>query len=352
MIRSVVNAALFLAGLGLGCLGIGSLLPIPYVPQVKEKVEGFTRPGTDYTVLFFGTSRVRRHIMPAVFDRLAAEQGMPVSSFNMGIESLNAPEDGYVLDLALTKAPTHLRYVFLELSAFRTDFLTQKPDTIRAPYWHDWQRTRVLWRQLVARDLAEIKPPGKRKKARWSGWFADITPWADLMATHGGLLFQRTVNLGRGAASTRIWLGLRPPGDPGPPLGPTSDGFIPSDQVLAGAPLEIYRQQLAALPSFKKRLQTLDPVPQEYLETMVARVRAHGAEPILFIPPTVSGFVFRPRREVAPLIDFSDPEQWPALFDPANRADPGHLNTAGAEIFTRLLAERFFSLTKLSAEHR
>jgi len=75
---------------------------------------------------------------------------------------------------------------------------------------------------------------------------------------------------------------------------------------------------------------------------MLAAARRHGAEPILFLAPTSSGVVFHPSHEVAPLFDFSDPAQWPALFEPRYRADIGHLNSAGAEVFTRALAERFF----------
>lgn len=343
VLRASGHAASFAAGLALGCVAIASALPLPEVPQVKEKLEWLRAHRGDYTALFLGTSRVRRHIVPALFDRLAAEHGVEMRSFNLGVDSLASPEDGYVLDEALAAASPRLRYVFIELSYFRQNFAGQGAETIRAAYWHDWERTRTVWRTLVSEDLARIKPPKKRKRARWSGWLAEVVEWTGLAATHGRLFLQRASSLGRGAAWFQIVCGVRLPNDPLAPLGPARDGFIPSDTALAGPALATYRQQLDALKSGPARQLPLGRVPQEFLETMLAKVRARGAEPILFVAPTIAGTVFLPRREVAPLFDFSDPAAWPEFFDPRHRADPTHLNTAGAEAFTRALAACFFA---------
>ena len=348
LLRAAGNAALFAAAGALGCAAIGRALPLPEVPQVKEKLEWFRAHRGEYTALFLGSSRVRRHIIPGLFDRLAAEQGIEMRSFNLGVDSLAAPEDSYVLDQALAAAPPRLRYVFIELSYFRANFSGQGADTIRAAYWHDWERTRAVWRRLASEDWAQIKPLKKRKKARWSSWIAEVSECAGLFAEHGRLFLHRSANLGRGAAWLRIATGVRLPNDRLAPLGPARDGFIPSDTVISGSTLAEYQRQLAALTAVASRERPLDRVPQENLEAMLARVRARGAEPILFIAPSTGGLIFHPRREVAPLLDFSAPQQWPALFDPQSRADLGHLNTAGAEAFTRAL----FAAAKLPAEHR
>lgn len=350
--RAAGNAAIFVVAGGFGCVAIGLPLPLPDVPQAKEKLEWFRAHRGEYTALFLGTSRVRRHIIPSLFDRLAAEQGIEMRSFNLGMDSLAAPEDGYVLDQALAAAPPRLRYVFIELSYFRADFAGQGAETIRSAYWHDWTRTRTVWRQLVSEDWRQIKPLKKRKKQRWSGWVADVSEWCGLCAAHGRLFLQRFTNLGRGAGWWQKVTGLRPPGDPLAPLGPARDGFIPSDAVMRGVKLADYQRQLAALPDATSRQLRLGPVPQENLEAMLARVRAHGAEPILFIAPTQAGYTMLPRREVAPVLDFSDPARWPELFDPKYRADAGHLNTEGAELFTRALADRFFPLVQSPADRR
>ncbi len=89
------------------------------------------------------------------------------------------------------------------------------------------------------------------------------------------------------------------------------------------------------------------PLPtgaQENLERMLARIRAAGAQPVLLISPSVSPLVFVPRREVAPILDFSDPAKWPELFKAEHHRDPGHLNPAGAKIYTTLVAGEFLAL--------
>jgi hypothetical protein len=77
----------------------------------------------------------------------------------------------------------------------------------------------------------------------------------------------------------------------------------------------------------------------------VAEVRAVGAEPILVVAPTLD-----PRenfRELPPGVAvwrYHDVDAYPALYDAENRYDPTHLNDAGAQIFTDLLAARFAEL--------
>lgn len=340
---SVGNAACFAAGLALGCMAIASVLPLPDVPQVKEKLEWLRAHRGDYDVLFLGTSRVRRHVIPSLFDRLAEERGIAVRSFNLGVDSLASPEDGYVLDEALKLAP-RLRYVFIELSYFRANFAGQGAETIRAAYWHDWERTAAVWHTLISDDLAQIKPLKKRKRARWSEWLAEVGEWAGLMARHGRLFLQRASSLGRGSAALQITFGVRAANDPLAPLGPAKDGFIPSDSTLAGSALAGYQQQLDALLDGPRRQIPLTRGPQSFLEGMIAKVRARGAKPILFIAPNTARPIFVPRRDAGSLFDFSDPHQWPELFDPRHRADPTHLNSTGAEAFTRALAGQFLSL--------
>lgn len=350
----VIGIVLFVGGLVFGCAMIAQVLPLPAVPQVKEKIEWFRAHRDDYTAIFLGTSRVRRHIIPSLFDKLAAEQGVEMKSFNLGVDTLMAPEDSYVLDLALAAKPAKLKHVFIELSFFRANFAAQAPDTIRAGYWHDWERTRTVLDHLIDQDLQRIKPRKKRKKDRWSTWLADVGEWTALASEHVRLFLQRATNFGRVAALWPVTAGLRSTPSALTPLGPGLDGFIPStdDAVVQGAALAAYQAELAALKTGKPRERLMDPVPNENLEKLIAKIRRYGAEPILFIAPSQSGYINQPRRELAPLLDFSDPVRWPELFDPKYRADAGHLNTAGAELFTRALADRFFALPKPLAEHR
>jgi hypothetical protein len=78
---------------------------------------------------------------------------------------------------------------------------------------------------------------------------------------------------------------------------------------------------------------------------MLVMIRAAGAQPILFHAPTPSEVVYTPdARSRAPLLDFSDEQRYPALFLTEYRQDHGHLNEAGARVFSRLLAEEWIKL--------
>jgi hypothetical protein len=52
------------------------------------------------------------------------------------------------------------------------------------------------------------------------------------------------------------------------------------------------------------------------------------------------------------MLDFSDPARYPELYDPRHRYDSDHLNLAGAEMFSRLLAARIASLPPSASPRR
>ena len=80
--------------------------------------------------------------MPALFDRLTAEGGLPMKSFNAGVSSMHTPEDGWYLEQILARKPARLRWVFLEIDFFDTAQILRAgatPILVMPP------RTRVLY---------------------------------------------------------------------------------------------------------------------------------------------------------------------------------------------------------------
>ena len=338
-IHSVLVAAIFAGSLVLGCGLITRALPFPPVPQVGEKLAHFTAHRDDYTALFVGSSHFRRQIVPSLFDQLAAQRGLDMRTFNFGVDSLMAPEDDFVVEHILATRPARMRWVFLEITMFRGRFENQAPETQRASYWHDAPRT---W--LVAQWVRGNAKPFKRKK--WRKGLEQLSEQAELIAGHARLFLKTSTNLGRGSALFSDFARPGPGRDWFAPLGPALDGFIPSDPglVVRGEQRAQYESELAALREKGARRRPLDPVAQRCLETTLARIRAAGAQPVLVIAPTTHPFVFHPSRDTgALLLDFTDPHQWPELFAPDMRADSGHMNGPGAELWTQRVAERFLA---------
>ena len=117
--RALLAMSAWVLGFALTTRLAGVCLPPAELPStVREKLAHLAAHGDDYDVIFVGSSRIQNHIMPALFDRLTAEGGLPVKSFNAGVSSMHTPEDGWYLEQILARKPARLRWVFLEIDFF------------------------------------------------------------------------------------------------------------------------------------------------------------------------------------------------------------------------------------------
>jgi hypothetical protein len=158
---------------------------------------------------------------------------------------------------------------------------------------------------------------------------------------------RRTLQLGRGST---LWsnIGKRSPVQKNmdASLGPAGDGFSPIHRPdgMKGFDLAEYDRQYAILVAKGHRRERLSEPAQENLEGILRLVQKSGAQPALVIAPTTSPITFVPRGDMGvPLLDFSEMNAWPVLFEKQYRVDIAHLNAAGGEIYTRFLALRWLA---------
>jgi len=163
----------------------------------------------------------------------------------------------------------------------------------------------------------------------------------------------RAANVGRGADVLNDWVNAATREYvPGKTLGPLHDGWLIMDRnraPMSGIELEQYQKACVDRLTEPARQERGDPVSQSALEQLLGAVSKSGAQSVLFIPPTPSAHNFFPtaeRERALTILDFSDVRQNAALFVPEHRLDIDHLNTAGAELFSRMLALRFAELAK------
>jgi hypothetical protein len=339
ILRGALCVAMFSCALGAGCWAIREALPFPDVALVKPKIEHFAAQHDDYDTLFLGSSRIYYQIIPALFDRLAAEQGLPTRSFNAAIAGMRPPEDAYYLDYLLRTPPKHLRWVFIELAGMRTSVDRDKLGTVRGVYWHDWPRLRLLFERALY-----LRP--ERKKWKWRKELNErLEPLADF-AEHLPLFIQNQTNLGRGSILTARLVSTAP-ARRAPATGTLGEDF--AGWVRTGRPEEMIGSELAA---FDKALAERriappyrdpgDPVSQKALEIMLAKIEKLGATPVLIVPPTTNkrNFYPLPEREKKTLVlDFCDLGKFPELYEHRYRLDTDHLNTEGADVFTRIFVK-------------
>jgi len=306
---------------------IGGRLPFPSVPGISPRYRYLADRKDEFDTVFIGSSRIRHQVDPQQFDAETATQGAATHSFNLGYSGMWMPESYYYLRQILALHPRQLRWVVIELMDYRFGQVEGQPATARSVYWHDAKHTAMAWR-LVAESAQSL--PEKLSQ----------------LAGHARLFLERTANLGRGAE----WLQERY--YPGKQKSDMSwkqhGGFDPiaKSEWSEGARAD-YAQQIQRFEHAGSK-GNVRPGFADALRDIVGEVRRAGAEPVFVIPPTVR--VEEKLEEGLPgnviVWAFDHPHEYPRLYQPELHCDPGHLNEAGAQEWTSLLAQRLAELAR------
>jgi hypothetical protein len=343
--------ALYFTAFVVTCALLGRVLPFPHVSTVREKMDFLARHGDDYDVIFIGSSHIQYQVQPWLFDQIAAENGVPVKSFNAGIPAMMSPEDSYVLDQILSRPHRRLRWVFIEMSVPGTQIWGE--NTARFGYWHDAARMALLLPRLRNETEGRLAHVEKDPKSTFADRWAVRSAAAGRLGGHLWAWLGRAINLSRG--SDLLNRTLRMPGwkdDIRGSLGDKTDGWVSIGnrrEIMSPSLREIYDHELTerlANPAVKDRA---DATCQAALHRVVGAITKAGAKPVLIVPPTTASRNFYPTEEEErqlTILDFSDVRENEKLFRPENRMDLGHVNTAGAVLFTEDLAHSFVRLAK------
>lgn len=305
---------------------------------VRHKVEDLRRHTEDVDLLFVGTSRVYRQLDSELFDARLTELGRPVASYNFGLNGMRHIESRHTVRRLLRSGLPRLRWLVIELTGEITHDrwgLMHERDvkTTRNIEWHTPALT-----LLVLRGLADAEIPlGDKLAGSW---------------VHARRLGLRLSNLGLAVRVVDAYLH-------GAPLAlPHRAGFLPFEAEEAyyasvGAPFDSARMRIGSNwldgQVGKLRRHASDVPPPSLLAaslaTQVAEVRARGVEPIYVkVPPhwyeDVSMYSEQTPHDLPHLIDLTDPDRYPQFYRRKNYFNGFHLNTHGAEMLTRALADR------------
>ena len=325
------NGAIFLGVLALACAAINAGRPFPEVSGVSRKYRYIADHRGSYDALFVGSSRFHHGIIPNAFDaRVQDLTGQRIRSFNFGHDAMWPPESFFMLRKLLALRPPHLRWVFIDCVAIRTQIDPRSMLTKRSAYWHDARHTWLALRALAVEPL----------------------PWSDRARraiAHSTLLVRNWVNAGTGAEWLATELGVvkrkKNSREAAAAKSSETEGYEPEPDTPMSA--EALSEFQSAVADFSENLPPLpiDRVFRRALDEAIAEVRAAGAQPVLVLTPTVKekeNFTGLP--DGVPVLRFQDPKEFPQFFDPANCFDKEHLNHTGAQLFTDELARRFAEL--------
>ncbi len=313
------------------------MLPFPRISHVAQKVEWLDLHGGAYDTLFLGTSRTHGGIQPDLFDTIMTEAGAPAHSFNLGINAMRPPEDTYVLESVLSKRRTAVKLVICECNpVFFYDSASAGNGTERLAYWHDAKRTMAM---LL--EMAEETRQGKGWLGRSWKSYARLATNATLQVS---LFLTHCANFGRGSETLAIELGISSPAILGND-GDRTDGYEPHEpgrDAIDDADWKIFSQMREDRLRKPAALVATTREAQIQLRDKQRLIAASGARMVLFRPPILRD-EFAPDPQLlpgVPIFNFANPARYPELFDRTSRFNMGHLNAAGAKIFTRLLATR------------
>lgn len=326
--RATLNVAIFLAALVAVCTSLGAVLPFPEVKGIHQKWTHFQEHKGRYDAVFLGSSRVYRQIIPPQFDeRVKSVSGRDIRSFNFGMDALWPPESCFLLREILEAKPPRLRWVFIEVMNIMTRIENTNEVSRRLAYWHDGPHTWMALRETTKSNLPSME--------KWR-----------LLGAHSSLFLRRSTNQGFAAEWWSAKAGTEKSKDSSrsEEIDEMLDmgGFRPGEgKSLGGKDRTEFEISVEKARSGLRPVRLSD-VFRDALNRMIVEVRAAGAEPILFLSPSSDArenFVELPEGVV--ILDFRNPDRYPELFEAKYRYDAAHLNRAGAEIYTKLLAEQF-----------
>ncbi len=299
---------------------------------------------SETNLVFIGSSHIHLGINPAVFDAEMAQRGHFSRSYNLANDGESIVEIRHSLERLFDAVPCCIKFVIAEV-----DFGTFGPmgatQSIRGRTFFNVSNA-IRYLKYYGNSSFQPLPTMTNSKSQLK-IFAGV-------ATHY-----------TNAGVFKFWLEqFRHHSPKNNRAKPPLRGFNPTTLTFAAnlkddAARARYRDGLAvmsdwaATPEQIAATDVISPYQFALTTSLAAYVRSKGAELVLVRPPMVGYFgveaLFIAKQKAwcpnAPLIlDFGIPKEYPELFDPDNRYDADHLNQDGAEIFSRLLADRFASL--------
>jgi hypothetical protein len=323
--RGIARWGLFLLCWGLTAALVGRQAGFPEMGTLEDKLRHFAVHGDEYDVIFVGSSRIERGVVPPVFDAELAARGRPLRSFNFGVAGMEAHEANALMRRMLASEPARLRWVVVELEGWDPVLENENRFKRRAVFWHDAAET---WSAL--RSTAALEAP--------------LAARADLASTHLLHFAARLLALGRGPDAVRSL--ARTAGQTSPDL-ERWQGFKPyTESSYRYNPLR--KHFLDHPDDYREAIRRLEdgagvaasPADVAAVRAQVAMIRRVGRRSVHLVPPSPRA-VPRLAEHVPALLAFNRPRDYGELFAVDQRFDHEHLTQEGAERFTRLLAARF-----------
>ncbi|MFD2916271.1 hypothetical protein [Psychroserpens luteus] len=311
-------------------------------PWYSSKIEYLESKDVELpNTYFFGSSRVYRQIDPIIFDQLYNNASHDIKkSYNLGAPATFCPETYYLYENFIkSEIANNVDLVFIELmpiNLISKDLMLKE----RTTYWQNLSDLKFVYKSIKNNSTLRLDEKIKGVK---DYFICNSYNLFDIKHLKQTLSMDNNINLAYNGPNNVGYYSLDNQ------LETTKDESVRSDLI--------HRKQTYSLDNvvLKKRVSDLieyhnlpnnnyDEVNLQRIIHLIDISEAKGIELVFVLPQIVLDRNLINLSKLIPkknLIDLSSPKKFPELYKKENIFDLGHLNSNGAEVFTKLLVNQY-----------
>ncbi|MFZ1415185.1 MAG: hypothetical protein WAS73_11505 [Defluviicoccus sp.] len=308
----------------------------PRVEVLWDKLQDYAADRDRYSVLFLGTSRIYRTIVPDAVDAAMRENGCNETSYNFGVEGMFSVERDYVLDKILSERPRSLKVIVTEdvlPSIDKNDNASYLSDRVR--YFYDLENLPTFLNSLLSYPESAF---GTFRRLAYLGVgylreYSGVSQLAGLLPNTGS---DRASTYEKAFLNNRGYLALEDETDAW--FERRRRAFVENERwIVRDRQERDLKGEFAAHSRAEKR--------GAHLAARLAQIAESGVKPALLVLPherpetTLQAInaVIPERVETALILDYNKITQYPELFNRDLWFDAYHFTDAGARLASTMI---------------
>lgn len=308
----------------------------PQVEVLWEKMQDYAANRDRYSVVFLGTSRIYRTIVPDAVDAAMRESGCIETSYNFGVEGMFSVERDYVLNKILSERPRSLKVIVTEdvlPSIGKQDDSSYLSERVR--YFYNRENFPIFLNSLLSYPESAFET-FRRLAFMVVGYmreYSGVSQLAGLLPDTGSE-FANTYD--KGFLNNRGYLALKAETDASFDL--RRRNFVENERWIVRD-----RQELALKGEFPAHSRAEER--GAHMAQRLARIAESGVKPAVLVLPqerpetTVQAIntAIAQRVDRALILDYNKITQYPELFNRDLWFDAFHFTADGARLASTMI---------------
>ena len=103
---------------------------------------------SEYNAVFLGSSIIKNHVNPIVFDSVVCSRGVDMRSFNLGTDGMFVPTTFYMAEQLIRDTALKLKYLFVDYDGIND--LSRFLHNRKANYWITPEYLQFTWSAIIS----------------------------------------------------------------------------------------------------------------------------------------------------------------------------------------------------------